>query len=476
MRNSKLYSILEHFDKYELNRLRKYLTSPYFNRDQTLVDLFELLLKDIEKPQGEELEKETLWKALDLDAPYNDVRFRKYFSDLLKLVEGFLAQQVFEENRLQKSTCLIEAVGRKKLEKLFSSTMGAARKLSKKEPFRPATYYYYQYEIEKRFYELNESDIKRTDRTNLESIIKNLDFFYLAEKLRLYCSVLSRQYVVSHEYELLFIEEIIQHIKNYNFDHIPPIAVYYQVYLTQVEADNEAHYFKLKEVLESNRQFFPQKEAYILYSYALNYCIRKFNKGNAAYFRELFELYKMLIDSKIIFNDQELSQWDFKNIILTAIRLKEYPWAENFIHKFGKYLPEKSRDNAVTYNLAQLYFYQKRYDEFIEKLRDVEFDDFSYNLNSKSLLLATYYEIDEIEPLYSLTESFRTYLNRHKEIPSQRKVFYLNLIKFTKRLTKVLPSDKQAISKLKTEIESNNLIAMRNWLKDKINELDGALV
>ena len=391
MRNSKLYSILEDFDRYEQNRLRKYLVSPYFNRSQTLVDLFELLVEDLNNGQEKDLEKEPIWNALNLGQPYDDVRFRKYFSDLLKLVEGFIAQQIYEENPLHQATYLIEAVGRKNLSRLYNSTMKTARRLSKKQPYRPASYYYYQYEIEKNYYELTEFDIKRTDRTNVESIIKNLDFFYLAEKLRLYCSVLSRQYVVSHEYELLFIDEIISHIEKYDFDHIPPVSVYYQVYLTQVESEQEHHYFKLKNLLAQHSSYFPPKEAYIIYTYALNYCIRKANLGNFNFLKELFDLYKVLIHKNLIFNEDKLSPWDFKNIAQTALRLKEYKWAENFIQEYNHKLPESFRDNAVTYNLALLYFYQKNYGKVIEKLRNVEFEDFSYNLNSKSMLLATYY-------------------------------------------------------------------------------------
>ncbi|MEM1323958.1 MAG: hypothetical protein AAGG75_27100, partial [Bacteroidota bacterium] len=99
-------------------------------------------------------------------------------------------------------------------------------------------------------------------------------------------------------------------------------------------------------------------------------------------------------------------------------------------------------------------------------------EDVSYNLGSKLMLTATYYETDEIEPLYSLLESFRAYLNRHKEIPNQRRKNYLNLIKFTKKLTKVIPGDKKAIDKLKQEIDSSGGIMNEEWLKEKIAELE----
>ena len=133
MNNSKLYSILEYFNKYEQNRLRKYLLSPYFNKNQTLVSLFEVLIKNINSKNPKELTKEIIWKKLENGTGYDDVRFRKYFSDLLKLTEGFLAQQVFEENPVVQATYLIDAVGKKKMEKLYNSTMKSARRLSSQQ-------------------------------------------------------------------------------------------------------------------------------------------------------------------------------------------------------------------------------------------------------------------------------------------------------------------------------------------------------
>ena len=88
------------------------------------------------------------------------------------------------------------------------------------------------------------------------------------------------------------------------------------------------------------------------------------------------------------------------------------------------------------------------------------------------MLIATYYETDEVEPLYSLTDSFRTYLNRHKtDIQEHRRVSFLNLIKFTRKLTKIMPGDQKAIEKVLEEVGQTKNIASINWLKEKITEL-----
>ncbi len=472
MRNTKLYSILEYFDKQERARLRKFLNSPYFNKNQTLVALFDLLAADIQSDKKQRLEKEDVWILLGLEKEFDDVRFRKYYSDLLKLIEDFLRLQVYEADPVRQAADLIKAIGYKKMEKLYNSAMKNARRLSTEQPYRHAHYHLQQYLIELYYYKLMEFETRRSERANMEEISDNLDAFFLAEKLRLYASALTQQQYVAQEYRIKFMDEILAYLRQSNEHlHTPAVAVYFQVLLTVSEQDRVEHYFKLKELLDQYGLYFPKDEALELYGSAINYCIRKINRGQQEFLEELFILYNQLIDKEIIFLNDEFSPWDFRNIVVIALRLGRYEWVEKFIHDFNHKIPEIYRDNAVTYNLAQLYFYQKKYDKVIEQLRNVEYEDATYNLNSKTMLLTTYYETEEFEPLYSLFESFRTYLNRQKELPQYRKEQYKNLIKFTKKLTRIMPGDKAALQKLKDEINATGNVASLSWLMEKVEEL-----
>ena len=81
--------------------------------------------------------------------------------------------------------------------------------------------------------------------------------------------------------------------------------------------------------------------------------------------------------------------------------------------------------------------------------------------------------MEEVEPMYSLMDSFRTYINRHKNIPDQRRKNYINLIRFLKKLSNTLPGDKKRIEKLKSELDDmQGIAANRTWLKEKIAELE----
>ena len=168
----------------------------------------------------------------------------------------------------------------------------------------------------------------------------------------------------------MFIDEIVQHIKKYKYEDIPPVAVYFQIYLALREGENLDNYFKLKDLLELYGNYFPINEAKNIYDSALNYCIRKINQGNQQFLREYFDLINIMIERETIYTDNKLSPWDFKNIVVIALRLGEYEWTENFILNFKERLLEDFRENAVTYNLAQLYFYQKKYNKVLSLLQE----------------------------------------------------------------------------------------------------------
>lgn len=473
MHNSKIYSILKYFDKYEQNRLRKYLLSPYFNKSKSIVQLFNSLIEHINESDSLVLEKEDLWSILYPNSSFDDIRFRKVCSDLLKLVESFLAQQQYETNPLHQATYLVEAVGEKRMEKLFKSSMRTARRLSSQQLYRPPNYYFYQYQIEKNYHELSQSTLNRSSKSNEEEIINHLDHFYLSEKLRIYCGILSRQKFAPHEYNLLFIDEIIEHLNKHKYDEIPMIAIYYQIYLTQTDAEEEAHYFKLKELLEKYAGKLTVREANDSYSQTINYCISKINSGQQHFLSEFIEMNETLIKKGFLMND-ELSPWKYQNIVIAALRLGRYEWTEDFIYTYKDILPESYRENALTFNLATLYWYQKKYEEVMNLLREVEYEDITYNLGSKAMLLATYYELDETEPLFSLMEAFRTYLNRHKkDISQQRRKNFTNLISFINRISKVKIGDKKKLAALRKDLdEMQGIAANRQWLQEKIAELE----
>ena len=103
----------------------------------------------------------------------------------------------------------------------------------------------------------------------------------------------------------------------------------------------------------------------------------------------------------------------------------------------------------------------------------MEYEDITYNLNSKALLIAVYYELDEIEVLLSLMDTYSKYIRRTRSITPGRKRSFLNYLKYTKKLLSTSLKDQSALVNLRTEVEKAPELVNKSWLLTKISELRG---
>ncbi len=465
--NNKLLSIIDSLSKVELNRLKKFIESPYFNVNQDISSLFDVIYSQYGK--GLTFTKFGIWNLLNYDTEFDSLRFRKLYSDLLKLTEQFLSQEIYERNKILKANYLIKSVAEKELDKLYSSSLSNARRTSERSTGKASEYYLNQYHREKYIHELHKFHLNRSLESNLKEIIDNLDYFYLAEKMRLLCSILMRKDVSSFEYNILFKEEIIDHLKKYAYTEVPIVPIYFQMYQT-LQGNEDSTYYKLKDLLELNIHIFPKSEAKEIYTNVINYCIRKINSGQNEFLHEFVKLNETLLEKNII-ADNELSPWRFKNIITAGLKLSKFQWVESFIEKYKGKVSKNYRENAITFNTAQLYFYQKKYEELLPILLQVQYEDFTYSLSSKLITCITYFELNETEALFSYLESFRAYLSRQNNISNDKKKWNLNFISNTKKLLKFDSSKKNVYVEMKNKIEQTKDTAAREWLLEKIDQL-----
>ena len=94
--SSNLFKLLKNFSKEELIEFEKYVSSPLYNSQGTLVRLLGELKLHYPEFSGEDFTKEILFSKVNPGKKYNDDIFRKYMSNLFKLAEGYL---IYLENK-----------------------------------------------------------------------------------------------------------------------------------------------------------------------------------------------------------------------------------------------------------------------------------------------------------------------------------------------------------------------------------------
>jgi hypothetical protein len=468
MKNKKVYAVIESFSSKEINRCKKFIISPYFNKNEGIIDLFNLLVSEVKREHYGDISDEKIWTLLEPNKPYNSVRLRKYFSDLLKLIERFIAQEEYEAKPIQKATLLLHGISSRKLENLHSSSIRTATKLSSEQKKESIDGYFYNYQIEKLINDLKSgNDV--FEELNLDTISMNLDTYYLIEKLRLYCKLLNVKFQKNTEEDILLMAPLINHIENHDYAQIPQLNIYYQIFNSMRDRENTAHYFKLKKLLKEYGGRFDTLEASEMYNFAINYTVLKINSGNKSFLDEYFTLYEDLLNKRVIFEYNELPPKHFYNVTTIALRLKKYDWVSNFIENYNGFINIKERENAVTFTTAQLNFYKKDFNKVLELLRYVEYPDMWRKLNSKVILIKTYVELNEVEPLFSLLDSFRTFLRRNSQISKEVWVEYLNMIKFVRRFISIHPRETTKLKALLEKVESTERLTNKSWLIEKIN-------
>jgi len=463
----KLTLLLQTFSSNEHTQFRKYLLSPFFNENKTLLKLYDIFAKNL-KARQPFTDKNAIWSRLCPKLAYNDVRFRKYCSDLTRLGENFLIYYEFDTNEVGKNIHLLRSLNKRQLDQHFSAKETKTRRTIEALSHRDINYHLQYFLLENEVDKFQIRRIKRTNKITLEDFDQSLDNFYLTQKLKNYCNSLNYKNIVNKDFEIGFIQLFINELNKDIETRPPSVQVYYQVMLTLSEIEDETHFYRLREVLNTHGDLFPQPELRDLYIFAQNYCIKKINTGKKEYFKQLFDIYNTLLEKGTIFNNGELLPWDFKNMVAVGLRIGEFDWIENIIRKYSDHLPDDFRENAITYNLATVYFYKREYDKVIELLREVEYQDLYYAMDGKWLLIKTYYELDEPEPMEALLESFRIFLLRNKLISKVKERQYLNLIRFVKKMNQLPYNSQQAAQKLQKKIEESGAVADKKWLLEKI--------
>lgn len=484
MLQSKFINVLRELSDKELRQFRNWLAADIFNKNKQIRQLYSFVLPFAptfdDKKVVKYLDKVTVFKRIYKGEKYDNLKINNLLSDTYQLLCDFLAYQNFQKSNQLSRLCLMDEFFQKGLYKNVEQEGKKFEYQQGKSPIRNASFYFDEYLFYKQKDAIFLSKPNRTADENLQLKNDKLDLFYFATKLKIACDMTSRNAVIQANYESTFLNELLTVYESNPtvFNDFPSITVYYQVLKMLRNSDDAQYYHQLKVLLANNLDSFPKEELRTLYDYARNYCIRKLNSGETIYYQEILNLYQFLLDKKIIFQNGYLSEWDYKNITTVGLRLESYQWTESFIKTYKNNLPEAVRENAFIYNLASFYYETHAYKKSLQLLHEVKFTDSTYPLGAKIIQLKSYYELQETEPFYALTDAFQIYVKRNRQLSDYRKTAYLNLIKITKKIYNLREQKgiisksvwKERQEKLKQKID-NQRIANKDWILEVFSVL-----
>lgn len=465
MQDTLAFTLFSSLKSKEIARFRKFLNSSYFNKRKDVLDL--LYFFDSEsKNEWRNLNFKNAWLQLYPGQTYDRVQLNYALNFFCERLEQFLACEELLADSFQNHLLRCRSFRRRGLLTHFDTNARALARDHAAAPHRNAGWWLFEYQLQNEIF-ARQAMQRRGGGANLAQTTEALANFFLLENMR-WSATATAQASLSRAAPapVPLAAEAIRIASETPAGDNPALALVHAGLLALANPEEEAYFQRLKTLLRQYVNLFPPAEARDLYMAAINFAIRRHNRGDRAFTREAFDLYREALDKGVLPENGQLPQYTFINILNLAQLLGEHTWSRTFLEEGQTLLPPAERDNTYRYGLAGYHFRRSEYEPVLALLREVDFSDVFIQLDARKMLLRSYYELGEWPALASLLDSFKAFLRRHKALGYHRDS-YLNLVKFTQKLMKTIGKRPAARKRLAAQIQAAEAIAEREWLLGK---------
>jgi len=128
MKNTKLLDIIKELSNKDLRKFKEFVHSPYFNKNEDISKLCDIIYIKARYSKYGELSKKNIFKELFPGIKFQDNKIRNLISELMKLLEYFLAISDFSEENIEVQNHLISALNKRNIGKHVERYVEIAKK------------------------------------------------------------------------------------------------------------------------------------------------------------------------------------------------------------------------------------------------------------------------------------------------------------------------------------------------------------
>ena len=275
----------------------------------------------------------------------------------------------------------------------------------------------------------------------------------------------------NEERKILLVDEVNKIKDNELFQsniHIEILGGFWDAYISK----DFSKYNQLKNIYFSNIDLFSAIEQQDLFILLENHCNVNYLEGKSEFLKEIFELNKFVVEKNIILDDDIIANEVFRGIVQRGCSAKEFEWVKSFIDTYQNKLDEEKRTDVVSLCKAILAFAIGQFEETLQYLNMVKFQDALFGIQARCLMLQSYYELENYEDSFvNLSNAFSVFLSRNEMVAENVKKGALNFIRFSKKLFNEKFAVDNSTSKIKNEIADCIIVFNKNWLTEKAEEL-----
>ncbi len=493
-----LFILLDFIDENEFYRLKRYIHADFFNTNQRLKDIFDMIWdsKGGSVRQYKDIDAEYLYfnayPKRSLRAMTND------YSDLLKLVRSYIAQEEYQQDDLAKTRYLLKGLESRKAFNRFKKLITRESRGYEKADVKREEYqeiYLQDLLISEQKYKHYNIHENRKASTNqmLQEFVNSLDRFYTVVKIRFLGTMKMREVVMGHPFDYGNVKQVQSIAASTDLERFPLLHIYSNTFqLWAIESIEQ--FDTCKNLLFKYSEQFSAYEQQQLFQILINYCRynvlgsnpRLWNTQQLGLYEEFFErgfCYTGKSQRK-----QQISLHHYKNYMQLLIELNKF---ERFEQLQKQYAPQvffknKEQQNFVEqYNTTALYFarylyYSKEkrvigqefaYENTLKYIQQMEnqlaigqqeYPDLFYKILYEVLLLKIYFS--QSKGFASRRNAFYKYVNNQKKISPVYRQAYLN---FATTILKLYQSKQMASEDIVAYISDKKIIE-RDWLVERI--------
>ncbi len=418
MNKSKFLKLLRSFTSEELKSFNKFIRSPYFNTNKSIISLFNFL--KINSGNFILIDENRIFRHIYPGKQFNRKRLRELSSQMLSLCEMFLSVQNFKSSDFDVKLNLLKSLNPRAIQDHFLNNY---RLIENNTKTGIINYDHYNKLIilKKELFKFYNTYNFKAASQDSEAIVNDVAKAVTFEILRCSIALETIHTEFGSEYEKFITEDFLLVAEKYHFFNDSIIEIYYNLWLLTSRKDHNAYnkIISMYELNKSRMHIDIKKEIYLSLHNFIGYnghLVKGFNIKEEIY-RVLYVIYneKLMYDVNgyLILNF-------FHNYLDTLIDLDKISEAEDFININKSELGyEKLNLDTINYFYAKISFKKNNFRSALSYLDKVSNSDLKLTTIKKFLQTVCLYEEKEFDKLMQVLSSYTRYLNRKLPVSSQ---------------------------------------------------------
>ncbi len=485
MHQTKLIRLLRTLPLDDLQALKEFLESPYFNKNKNICNFFLNLSKFAPDYQQAELNRDTFVKIFFPDKVQDRAFIDRLNSQLYKLVLNFISIKLEQKDEtvMYKKILLLDYEIEKGTINNYKKHIQLLKTEIDNKPMKTMIDYNNMILLA-HMEKVTESKLKK--QVSFKENIYLLDKSHASNKLPLLLNELNRSQVLNKPFDILSEKNFLDTVLANNFYNDKYIELTHKQISFLINPDEDTYNYLKSIIRKKDNIKFEQNITTNTRTILINYILKKVREGDKSFYNMAFDFLEteMIERGKLHFSV-------FANLITVALNVKSLEWVDNFLEENKNNItPIEKTNDAYLLNLAKVRFLQNKYKEALELVSQSAIPDIYYTINSKILKIKINYQLSLdknipdkqmtgiLKMLESEISSLKTYLSESNNPQNVSPMRFLSWQHFANLMLRLYNAHgsvykHQALRAIEIRIaeilQKNERISELDWLNQKIS-------